>query len=85
VHGKDMYSYRLLIALCGLFYIPQDLYYEINKLTYAYFSLCNFDGSGPLVLVLYEDVIIFVGTPKQLMMRCLNIWACEVELKDVEF
>jgi hypothetical protein len=41
----------------------------------ADFYLCDFDRSDPLVLVLYGDVIIFAGSPKQLMMWCLNILA----------
>jgi hypothetical protein len=49
----------------------------------ADFCPCDFDRSDPLVLVLYEDVIIFIGNLEQLMVWCLNILACEVDVKDV--
>jgi hypothetical protein len=49
---------------------------------YADFILC-FDGSNPLVLVLYGDVIIFAGCPKQLLMWCQRILAYDDDFRDV--
>jgi hypothetical protein len=43
----------------------------------------TFDRCDPLVLILYGDVIIFTGCPRQLMMWCPLILARDVDLEDV--
>jgi hypothetical protein len=69
-----------MLALCGLLHRPD---FKINELICAYFYLCDFDRSNPLVLFLYRDVIIFTRSPEQIMMWCLNILACELDMEDV--
>jgi hypothetical protein len=64
VHERDSHVDRLLMALHGLLPIPQDLYSRIKELTCANFYLCDFDRCDPLVLILYGDMIIFIGCPR---------------------
>jgi hypothetical protein len=45
--------------------------------------ICDFDRFDPLVLALFEDVVIFAGCPEQLMMQCPKILACDVDFKNV--
>jgi hypothetical protein len=54
-------------------------------LTCVDFYLCDFDRCDPLVLILYGDVIIFIGCPGQLMMWCPLILAHDVDLRMMEF
>jgi hypothetical protein len=54
-----------------------------DGLDFVDFYLCDFDIFDQLILVLYEDVIIFVGCHEQLIMPCINILAREVDIKDV--
>jgi hypothetical protein len=61
VHVKDSHDYMLTIALHELSPIPQAWYFKIDELTCADFYPCDFERCDPLVLVLYGDVIIFVG------------------------
>lgn len=51
--------------------------------TCAAFDPSDFDRFGPLVLVLYGDVIIFAKNPKQLMNWCLKILSHKVDIKEV--
>jgi hypothetical protein len=70
------------MALHRLLPIPQALYSRIEELTCVDFYLCDFDRCDPLVLILYGDVIIFIGCPGQLMMWCPLILAHDVDLED---
>jgi hypothetical protein len=67
VHEKYSHDHRLLIALLRLLPTPQAWCFKINELTCANLCICDFDRCDPLVLLLYEDVIIFAGCPMWLM------------------
>jgi hypothetical protein len=64
VHKRDSHVDRLLMAFHGLLPIPRAWYSKIKELTCADFYLCDFDRRDPLVLILHEDIVIFVGCPR---------------------
>jgi hypothetical protein len=63
-------------CLQGVWYFIMD---EICAIIYHF----HFDRSDPLVLFLNEDVMIFAGVPKQLIMQCVNILAHRVDMPDI--
>jgi hypothetical protein len=83
MHERDPHVHRLLISLHGLLPIRGAWYFRINELTCADFYICDFDRCDSLVLVLYVDMIIFVGCLEQLMMWCLLILTRDVDLRNV--
>jgi hypothetical protein len=73
VHENDSHVNRVLIALHGFLPILQDWYFRMH-VSCVDFYLCDFDRCDSLVLVLYGDVIIFIGHPKQLVMWYLELF-----------
>jgi hypothetical protein len=83
VHERDSHVHKLLVALHGMLPILQVWYFKIDELTCTNFYLCDFDRYNPLVFLLYGDVIIFAGHPRQLLMWCSDILTSNIDLRDV--
>lgn len=65
----------------GLLLVPQPWYFMMDEIC-AYVYLCGFDRSNPLILVLYGDVIVFVGFLEQIMTWCLKTLVHDDNLRD---
>jgi hypothetical protein len=61
VHERDSHVHMLLVSPHGLLPLPRAWYFNMKELTCAYFYLCDFNICDPLVMILYGDMIIFVG------------------------
>ena len=79
MHERDSLVDRLMVTLHRMLSKP-IFYSRTDELTYVNNYLCDFDRQcDPLALILYGDMIMFIGFPRQFMICCSLMFPHDVE------